>query len=43
MRNSKEISIARGFKSRTGRKNNTLVVGPFGEEAINDNGDNRYS
>jgi len=42
MGNSKEILIARGFKSRTEEKNNNLVVGPFGE-VINDNGDNRYS
>jgi hypothetical protein len=43
MVNSKEILIARGFKSRTGEKNINLVVGPFGEEVINDNGDNTYS
>jgi len=37
--NSREILIAGHFNSRTGKKINNLVVGPFGEEAINDNGD----
>ena len=37
--NSKEILVARDFNSRTGEKINNLVLGPFGEEMINDNGD----
>ena len=37
--NSREILIAGDFNSRTGEKINILVVGPFGEEIINDNGD----
>jgi hypothetical protein len=36
--NSKVILIAGDF-NRTGKKINNLVVGPYGEEAINDNGD----
>ena len=36
--NSREILIAGDFNSRTGRKINNLVVGPFGEELINNNG-----
>ena len=37
--NSREILIAGDFNSRTGKKINNLVVVPYGEEAINDNGD----
>ena len=37
--NSREILIAGYFNSRTGKKINKLVVGPYGEEAVNDNGD----
>ena len=37
--NSREILIAGDFNSRRGEKINNLVVGPFGEELINDNGD----
>jgi hypothetical protein len=37
--NSRELLIAGDFNSRTGKKINNLVVGPFGEEVINDNGD----
>ena len=37
--NSREILIARDFNSRTGKQINNLVVGPLGEEVINDNGD----
>jgi len=37
--NSKEILIAGDFNSRTGEKINNHVVGLFGEEVINDNGD----
>jgi len=37
--NSREILIAGDFNSRTGEKINNLVVGPFEEEVINDNGD----
>jgi hypothetical protein len=37
--NAREILIAGDFNSRTGKKMNDLVVGPFGEEVINDNGD----
>jgi endonuclease/exonuclease/phosphatase family metal-dependent hydrolase len=37
--NSREILIAGDFNSRTGNKIIDLVVGPFGEEVINDNGD----
>jgi hypothetical protein len=37
--NAREILIAGDFNSRTGKKTNDLVVGPFGEEVINDNGD----
>ena len=37
--NSREILIAGDLNSRTGKKVNNLVVGPFGEEIINDNGD----
>jgi len=37
--NSQEILIAGDFNSRTEKKINDLVVGPFGEEVINDNGD----
>ena len=37
--NSREILIAVDFNSRTGKKINNLVVGPFGEEVINDTGD----
>jgi len=37
--NYREILIAGDFNSRTGEKINDLVVGPFGEEVINDNGD----
>ena len=37
--NSREILIAGDFNSRMGKKINNLVVGPYGEEAINDNGD----
>ena len=37
--NSREILIARDLNSRTGKKVNKLVVGQFGEEVINDNGD----
>ena len=37
--NSREILIAGDFKRRTGKKINNLVVGPFGEEVIKDNGD----
>jgi hypothetical protein len=36
--NSREILIAGDFNSRTGRKINNLVGGPFGEEVINNNG-----
>jgi len=36
--NSREILIAGDFNSRTGRKIKKLVVGPFGEELINNNG-----
>jgi len=37
--NSRETLIAGDFNSRTGKKINNLVVGPFREEVINDNGD----
>jgi endonuclease/exonuclease/phosphatase family metal-dependent hydrolase len=37
--NFREILIALDFNSRTGRKINNQVVGPFGEEITNDNGD----
>jgi hypothetical protein len=37
--NSREILIAEDFNSRTGGKIINLVVGPFGEAAINDNDD----
>ena len=37
--NSRKILIARDFNSRTGKKINNLLVGSFGEEVINDNGD----
>ena len=37
--NSREILIVGDFNSRTGKKVNNLVVSPFGEEVINDNGD----
>jgi len=37
--NSKELLIAGDFNSRTGKKTDNLVVGLFGEEVINDNGD----
>jgi len=37
--NSRKILIAGDFNSRTGEKINNLVVGPFGEEVIKDNGD----
>jgi hypothetical protein len=37
--NSRELLIAGDFNSRTEKKNDNLVVGPFGEEVINDNGD----
>jgi len=37
--NSREILIAGDFNSRAGEKMNNLVVGSFGEEVINDNGD----
>jgi hypothetical protein len=37
--NTREILIAGDFNSRTGRKINNFVVGPFGEEVINNNGD----
>ena len=37
--NSREILIAGDFNSWTGEKINNLVVGPFGEEVINANGD----
>jgi len=36
---SREILIAGDFNSRTGKKTKNLVVGPFGEEVTNDNGD----
>ena len=39
IRNCREILIVGDFNSRTGKKINNLVVGPFGEEVINDNGD----
>ena len=39
IRNSREVLIAGDFSSRTGKKINNLVVGPYGEEVINDNGD----
>jgi hypothetical protein len=38
-RTSREILIAGDFNSRTGKKMNNQVVGPFGEDVINDNGD----
>ena len=31
--------MAGDFSSRTGKQINNQVVGPFGEEIINDNGD----
>jgi hypothetical protein len=34
--NTREILIAGDFNNRTGKKMNNLVVGPFGEEVIND-------
>jgi hypothetical protein len=37
--NSREILIAGDLNSRTGKKINDQVVGPFGEEVISDNGD----
>ena len=37
--NSREILIAGDFNSRTGKKINNQIVGPFEEEVINDNGD----
>jgi len=37
--NSREILIAGYSNSKTGEKINNLVVGPFGEEVIPDNGD----
>jgi len=37
--NSREILIAGDLNSRTGKKINNLLVGPFGEEVLNDNGD----
>ena len=37
--NSREILIAGDFNSRTGKKMNNLVVGQFGEEVTNDDGD----
>ena len=37
--NSREILIAGDFNSRTGKRINNWVVGPFGEEVLNDNGD----
>jgi endonuclease/exonuclease/phosphatase family metal-dependent hydrolase len=37
--NTREILTAGDFNSRTGRKINKLVVGPFGEDVINGNGD----
>jgi hypothetical protein len=37
--NSREIVIAGDFNSRTRKKVNNLVVGPFGEEVLKDNGD----
>jgi len=37
--NSREILIAGDFNSRTGKKINDLVVGPFVVVVINDNGD----
>jgi hypothetical protein len=35
--NSRKILIVGDFNSRTGKKINDQVVGPFGEEVINDN------
>jgi hypothetical protein len=37
--NSREILVAGDFNSRTGKKINDLIVGPFREELINENGD----
>jgi hypothetical protein len=37
--NSREVLIAGDFNSRTGKKINNQVEGPFGEVVINDNGD----
>jgi len=37
--NSRVILIAGDFNSKTGKKINNPVVGLYGEEAINDNGD----
>jgi hypothetical protein len=37
--NSKEILMAGDFNSRTVTKINNHIVGPFGEEVINDNND----
>jgi len=39
IKNSREILIAGDFNSRRGEKMNDLLVGPIGEEVINDNGD----
>jgi hypothetical protein len=39
MGNSREVLIAGDFNRRTGERINNQVVGPFGEEVINDNGD----
>jgi hypothetical protein len=36
---SRELLIAGNFNSRKGEKISNLVVGPFGEEVISDNGD----
>ena len=35
--NAREILIPGDFNSRTGKKINNLLVGPFGEEVMNDN------
>lgn len=36
--NNREVIMLGDFNSRTGREKNNNVVGPFGEETINDNG-----
>lgn len=35
---SREVILLGDFNGRTGRHKNSKVVGPFGEEAVNDNG-----